>query len=76
METIVKHPLVLTDPEPSALLINLGDSSLDFEIRVYVAETDDRMKTKHTLHISLVNAMRENNIQIPFPQRDIHISGN
>ncbi len=74
METIVKHPLVLKDPEPSALLINFGDSSLDFEIRVYVAETDDRMITKHQLHISLINAMRENNIQIPFPQRDLHIT--
>jgi len=74
MDTIVKHPLVLKDPEPSALLINFGDSSLDFEIRVYVAETDDRMITKHQLHISLINAMRENNIQIPFPQRDLHIT--
>jgi potassium-dependent mechanosensitive channel len=75
METIVKHPLVLKEPEPSALLINFGDSSLDFEIRVFVAETNHRMKTKHELHINLVNAMRKNNIQIPFPQRDIHING-
>jgi potassium-dependent mechanosensitive channel len=66
--------MVLKDPEPSVLLINFGDSSLDFEIRAYVAETEHRMKTKHELHIRLANAMIEHNIQIPFPQRDIHIS--
>jgi len=73
IDTISEHPLVLDDPAPSALFLNFGDSSLDFEIRVFVGDIDNRMKTKHELHIALEKAMRENGIEIPFPQRDIHI---
>jgi len=73
VDTIRKHPLVLDEPEPSALFINFGDSSLDFQIRVFVADTDHRMKTKNDLHMALEKVMRENDIEIPFPQRDINI---
>jgi len=73
LDTISKHPLVMEEPAPSALFLNFGDSSLDFRINVYVADTDNRMKTKHELHMALEKVMRENNIEIPFPQRDINI---
>jgi len=73
LDTIRSHPLVLEEPGPSVLFINFGESSLDFEIRVFVADTDNRLKTKHDLNIALNNVLKENNIEIPFPQRDIHI---
>jgi len=73
LDTIRSHPLVMEEPSPSVYLINFGESSLDFEVRVFIADPDNRLKTKHELHITLIKALKENNIEIPFPQRDIHI---
>ncbi len=73
LETIQKAPLVLADPEPCVLFMEFGDSALDFSVRVFVAELAHRLQVIHDLHILLERALRENNIEIPFPQRDIHI---
>lgn len=73
IDTVSSMPMVLTDPEPSVLLVGFGDSSLNFSIRVYVSELGDRMPVTHDLHIRLEKALREHKIEIPFPQRDIHV---
>ncbi|MBL6986477.1 MAG: mechanosensitive ion channel [Methylobacter sp.] len=73
INTIKAMPLVLTEPEPSVLFIGFGDSSLDFSIRIFVSELSNRLPATHDLHIRLDKALREHNIEIPFPQRDIHI---
>lgn len=73
LDAVYDTPLVLKDPEPSVMLIELGDSALTFSVRVFVSETANRMPVTHDLHTRLVKALKEHNIEIPFPQRDIHI---
>jgi len=73
LETVQNAPLVLAEPEPCVLFMEFGDSSLDFSVRVYVAELAHRLQVIHDLHVLLERALREHGIEIPFPQRDIHI---
>ncbi len=73
METITANPLVLEEPGPTVFFIGFGDSSLDFEVRVFVKERILRMPLTHELHMALEKALREAGIEIPFPQRDLHL---
>lgn len=72
-ETIEAHPLVMTDPKPSVFFLGFGESALTFEFRVYVRDRSHRMPVTHELHMALERKLRENGIEIPFPQRDLHI---
>ncbi|MFP3871134.1 MAG: mechanosensitive ion channel domain-containing protein, partial [Syntrophobacteria bacterium] len=72
LEIAHNHPRVLKDPEPDVLFQDFGDSALIFTLRVWTtiayclsAETDIRFE--------IDRLFRERNIQIPFPQRDLHI---
>ena len=66
-------PHVLGYPEPYVVFMSFGESSLDFQIRVYVQDTDYYITVLSGLHFAIDAAFREHNISIPFPQRDIHI---
>jgi small-conductance mechanosensitive channel len=72
-----EHPDVLTSgvvaPEPRVLFRQFGDSSLDFELRVYVRDIDRRLSVISDLNFAIDNAFRENGVEIPFPQRDLHV---
>ena len=72
-ETVINTEFVLKDPEPSVLFIEFGDSSLNFSIRIYVADLGQRLTVTHDLHMRLNKALAKHHIEIPFPQRDIHI---
>jgi small-conductance mechanosensitive channel len=71
-ECAEEHPLVLKSRQPSVLFMKFGDSSLDFELRVY-SEVDYRLKIKSELLQAIDKRFREAGIEIPFPQRDLHI---
>ncbi|MHC4234018.1 MAG: mechanosensitive ion channel domain-containing protein [Planctomycetota bacterium] len=64
---------VLPDPKPKAFFQAFGDSSLNFELRVWVKDIDDWILTRHDLHQAIDDAFREAGIEIAFPQRDLHI---
>jgi potassium efflux system protein len=64
---------VLNSPAPHVLFMNLGDSSLDFELRVWIRDADDRLLVKSQLYHEIVQKFREARIEIPFPQRDLHL---
>lgn len=66
-------PAIMQFPAPSVLFLNFGASSLDFELRCWVADIDTRMKTKNEINREIDRLFRENNIEIPFPQQDLHI---
>ena len=70
---VSEHPAVLKDPEPQVLFLGFGDSSLNFEIRVFCPHLDAFLKIKHELHLAIDAALREAGIEIPFPQRDLHV---
>lgn len=72
-EVIQAHPLVLNEPAPRVLFLKFGDSSLNFEIWCYARELGDRMTLVHDLHVRIHQALGQHDIEIPFPQRDIHI---
>jgi small-conductance mechanosensitive channel len=64
---------VLPTPPPNALLMAHGESSLDFELRVHYENPAQRMALLGALNAAINRALTEANIEIPFPQRDIHI---
>lgn len=67
------NPSVLSTPKPAALFLAFGDSSLDFELRVWVADFADRMLVLSELNQDIESEFDTANIQIPFPQRDLHL---
>jgi len=75
LDTVRSLPLILKEPQPSVFFVGFGDSSLDFEVRVFVKSYEDRFASLHGVHMELEKALRKHNIEIPFPQRDIHIKG-
>jgi len=68
-----QHPLVLRDPAPRAIFRNFGDSSLDLELRVFIPSLDSFLKVQHELHTAIDQAFKAQSIEIPFPQRDVHV---
>ncbi len=68
--------LVLKDPEPTAIFLRFGDSTLDFQLRVFIENRDIWPEMINQLHTDIDKAFREAGIEIAFPQRDIHIRSN
>ncbi len=64
---------VLADPRPHVFFIAFGDSSLSFELRVFVRSADQLFAARHDLHMGIDKAFREAGIEIAFPQRDLHL---
>ncbi len=58
---------------PQVLFLNLGESSLDFELRVWVLDVDNRLKVRSELNREIDRSFREASIEIAFPQRDLHL---
>lgn len=66
-----KH--VLLYPEPYVLFTEFGDSSLNFELRCYISDTDYVLTVSSDLHFAVDKTFREHGIEIPFPQRTLHV---
>ncbi|MBI9090755.1 MAG: mechanosensitive ion channel [Desulfobacterium sp.] len=64
---------VLKEPSPLVVFIQHGDSSLDFELRVFTPSPDNRMETLNHINKEINRHFDEQGIEIPFPQRDLHI---
>ena len=67
------HPKVLDTPAPSVSFDSFGDSSLDFTLRAFLPTMDDRLQVTTELHNEIYKRLGQAGIEIPFPQRDIHI---
>jgi potassium-dependent mechanosensitive channel len=63
---------VLDDPPPVAVFDQFGDSTLDFDLRVF-APIEQFLTLRHDLNTAIDRAFREAGIEIAFPQRDLHI---
>ncbi len=68
-----EHLEILKDPEPSAIFTGFGESSIDFELRVWISDINKRLKVKSELGQAVDRHFREEGITIPFPQRDLHL---
>ncbi len=73
LEAGLQHLEVLGNPKPSPLFVQFGASSLDFELRVWIANVDHRPRIKNELLLYIDKRFREADIEIPFSQHDLHI---
>ncbi len=71
IEVAAEHELVLADPPPIAWFMGFGSSTQDFELRVYVAEINQRNLVRTELQMRIVEVFRENDIEIAFAQQDV-----
>jgi len=71
-DVVTSHPLVLADPAPMIRIGNLGDSSVDFVVRPW-CKTADYWDVFYDLNKQLKQRADKDGIEIPFPQRDVHI---
>jgi potassium efflux system protein len=68
-----QHPIVLDDPGPLVSFEQFGDSTLNFVVRAYLPNMDNRLSVIHDLHTAIHQRFGHAGINIAFPQRDIHI---
>ncbi|GAB4014273.1 MAG: mechanosensitive ion channel [Bdellovibrio sp.] len=68
-----EHPSVLKEPAPSVFFTDFGESSLDFRLLVWIEDIWHHEKILSDIRFAIDDIFRKNNIQIPFPQRDLHL---
>lgn len=73
MEVAEANPRVLADPPPQVWFLGFGDSSLSFEVRVFVMGLPEILPTTHELHEAIDATFRQHQVEISFPQRDLHL---
>ena len=73
LEVARGHSRVLTNPEPAALFLGFGDSSLDFRLRVWIDEFGEGFAVRSDLAVAIQRALADAGIAVPFPQRDLHV---
>ncbi len=65
---------ILPEPAPNCLLIGFGDSSVDLEVRFWIDDPmNGRASVKSDLLLRIWNKFHEHGIEIPYPQRDLHV---
>ncbi len=69
----LEHKNIMELPPPRTLFIGFGDNSLDFQFRAWTDQTDNWVVTRSELAVGVYKALREANIEIPFPQRDLNL---
>jgi small-conductance mechanosensitive channel len=65
--------MVLDQPEPAVYFLDFGSDALMFDLRAYLAEIGNTLVVSSDLRFAILRALRDAKIDIPFPQRDLHI---
>ena len=74
MEVAHRNTDVLNNPGPDVIFKGFGDSSLDFDLRVWTrTKVNLPQILRSDLYFDIFRTFREKGIEIPFPQRDLHI---
>ena len=74
LEVATSHHGVLGNPPPDVIFTEFGDSSLNFDLRVWTSDFITKPRTlRSDLNFAIRKRFTENGIEIPFPQRDIHV---
>jgi small-conductance mechanosensitive channel len=63
---------VVQEPAPEAFFVGFGDSSLDFQLRVWT-DSPGWLRLKSEIGVALQRALAEAEIEVPFPQRDLNV---
>jgi small-conductance mechanosensitive channel len=72
-EAAAKHELVLIKPEPMVYFKGFGDSSLDFELHFWVMQENNGLLITSEVALEAMRLLDDAGIEIPFPQRDLHL---
>ncbi|MES2627034.1 MAG: mechanosensitive ion channel domain-containing protein [Pseudomonadota bacterium] len=72
LDVVSQHPEALPTPAPAVFFMAHGESSLNFEARVFVATPARRFPTMHDLNRNISLALEAHGIDIPFIQRELH----
>jgi small-conductance mechanosensitive channel len=70
---VKNHENVLEHPSPDVLFMGFGDSSLNFLMRFWTARSEVWWTIRSEVTVAVNDALKENGIEIPFPQRDLHL---
>lgn len=73
MDVTKATPGVAMHPEPTVLFVGFGESALNFSVRAWTDVYGDWVKTRSDLAVRVHDALAEAGIEIPFPQRDLHL---
>jgi len=68
-----EHADVLSEPAPRVLFEGLGESGLNFNLMVWIAEPPKQFRIKSDLYFRIEAILRHRHIEIPFPQQDLHV---
>ena len=68
------HPSVIKHPEPLVLFTDFGDSALSFKLIFTLNNSFEASIPKSEIRFEIDKLFRENNIKIPFPQREVYIN--
>jgi len=72
-EVAEEHPKVMRNPKHQVHLTEFGDSAWDMQLRVWIPNVKDRYLLKNELNQEIVRKFNNYDIEIPFPQRDLHL---
>ncbi|MGE4291232.1 MAG: mechanosensitive ion channel family protein [Desulfovibrio sp.] len=73
-EAANKVSRVLRNPAPVARLLGFGDNSVDLDVRIWINDPENGVtNVMSDVRLNIWDAFKENGIEIPFPQRDLHI---
>jgi potassium efflux system protein len=64
---------ILDEPAPSVTFDQFGDSALNLTLRAYLPDMDERLSVIHQMHERIHQRLADAGIEIPFPQRDLHL---
>lgn len=64
---------VMQRPKPEVHLIEFGESSWNMQLRVWIPDVKHYPRVRNELNQSLVRTFRKYGVEIPFPQRDLHV---
>lgn len=74
VEAAREHPRCMETPAPECFLVDFADSSINFTLYFWIENvTEGRMRPRSDVLFAIWRKFGENNIEIPFPQRDLHL---
>ncbi len=73
-EIATSHPRIMESPAPFVLFRSFGDSALEFELRGFIADVAYRPMVASEIRYEIMQQFRSLGIEIPFPQRVVHIN--
>jgi small-conductance mechanosensitive channel len=72
-EVATQHGEILQVPPPEVLHMGFGDSAWNMRLRAWISRPQRHLQIRSEINCAIVKKFRENGVEIPFPQRDLHV---